>query len=888
MSTQPSPFMAQYLEIKERHPDDLLFFRMGDFYELFFDDAVKAAAALDITLTARGHSHDGEKIPMAGVPFHAAEGYLARLIRQGHRVAVCEQLEDPSEAKKRGYKAVVKRDVVRVVTPGTLTEDTLLDARTANTLAAIGIDRKAQTAGLAVADVSTGRFEVFSCSPEAVEEVVCAILPREILMADKVLARPLFARMTETQDAPITPRPSIKADADVGERLLKEAFDVRALEGFGTFNEAELSACALLLDYLLLTQAGDAPKLDPPARRQASGFMAIDPATRTSLEIESAVSGGRKGSLLHSIDRTVTAIGARKLAANLSRPLLDLDEINARLDAVAHFLEERDLRMSVRTILKSAGDLERARMRLKLGRGGPRDLLALARSLRAGASAADHFRSGLGGLPDLLAKAVQSIDLEVQPQLSKLVADLEAAIDEEAPLLARDGGFVKSGYDQELDQARNLRDDSRKVIAALQAQYAEMSGVSTLKIRHNKVLGYFVDVTARNAAALQTAPLDQTFIHRQTIASAVRFTTAELGDLDGRISRADEEARSRELDIFTALSEACEAQSNLLLAAGEAIATIDVASSIADWVEETDAVRPQLDNSTRFDVEAGRHPVVEASLRAAGQGFTANNCILDASGNAGARLMIVTGPNMAGKSTYLRQNALLAILAQSGCFVPARSFSLGMVDRIFSRVGASDDLARGRSTFMVEMIETAAILNQSTQRAFVIMDEVGRGTATFDGLAIAWASAEHLHEKNRCRAIFATHYHELTELAEKLDHAANASLRAKEWNGDLIFLHDVQAGAADKSYGVQVARLAGMPRSVVKRAETVLKRLEKEAEKGGAGLTDLPLFAGLQEEQVLPEPSIIEARLKEVDPDALNPRQALELIYELRADLPDS
>ena len=880
--------MAQYLEIKARHPDALLFFRMGDFYELFFEDAETAAAALDITLTARGHSHDGEKIPMAGVPYHAAEGYLSRLIRMGHRVAVCEQLEDPAEAKKRGYKAVVKRDVVRIVTPGTLTEDSLLEARSANVLAAVGLNGQGDRAGIALADISTGRFEVLACNAETTQEMLAAIAPREVLISDNVLVRPLFADLSEILSTPVTPRPKVKADPGLGERLLKQVFEVSALDAFGDFTQAELSASALLMDYVILTQAGDAPRLDPPQRRVGQSVMAIDPATRASLEIDTAIGGGRKGSLLHAIDRTLTAPGARRLADHLSRPLMDLAQINARLDAVAYFLDNREARIEVRDVLKRAADIERARMRLKLGRGGPKDLLAIAAGLDAGKAIAAIMSNGLGGVPDLIGGACENLDLDRHETLKELTQKLIAAIDPDAPVLVRDGGFIRAGFDQTLDEARSLRDDSRKIIMGLQARYAETTGVTSLKVKHNKVLGYFVDVSARNAPTLQNAPHDTEFIHRQTIASAVRFTTAELGDLDQRISRAEQDAKTRELKLFDGLVEDCEVESDALRKSAEALAAIDVAAALAEWAEEAGCVRPHVDESFSFLAEGVRHPVVEAALRREGEGFTANDCRLDADGrNSDPRLVIVTGPNMAGKSTYLRQNVLMAILAQAGCYVPATALNMGLVDRIYSRVGASDDLARGRSTFMVEMIETAAILNQSTERAFVILDEVGRGTATFDGLAIAWAAVEHLHETNKCRAIFATHYHELTDLADRLDHAANVSLRAKEWNGQLVFLHDVKPGPADKSYGVQVAKLAGMPKSAVKRAKDVLARLEGEALQGGvAPLVDLPLFAMVAEEVESPlEPSEVEKDLVGLDLDGLTPREALNLLYELKGKL---
>ncbi|MEM8920366.1 MAG: DNA mismatch repair protein MutS, partial [Pseudomonadota bacterium] len=659
----PTPFMAQYLEIKARHPDSLLFFRMGDFYELFFDDAEVAAAVLDITLTARGQ-HKGDPIPMAGVPYHAADGYLARLIRAGHRVAVCEQLEDPAAAKARGSKAVVKRDVVRVVTPGTLTEDNLLDRRSANVLAAIGLAAGGAEAALALADVSTGRFEIFACAPEAIGEELSAVSPGEIVVAEAAYARPMIAGLLGELNAPAAPRPSPKADPKSGERLLKDAFGVSALDAFGVFSRAELSAAGLLLDYMSLAQAGGAPRLDPPLRRTSQATMAIDRATRASLEIDRSAQGVRKGSLLAAVDRTLTSPGARMLADRLARPLTDVEAIDARLDAVAYFVDDPDKRDAVREELKAGADIERARMRLKLGRGGPRDLLALKSGLMAGERAAARLMGALGGPPEELASAAAPLSLAEQPDLAGFVRTLDKAISPDAPALLRDGGFIAAGFDPALDEARGLRDDSRKIIASLQAKYAEEAGVPSLKIKHNNVLGYFIDVTARNAGPLTEAPLNETFIHRQTLASAVRFTTTELADLDGRIARADEEARAREVAIFNDLVAQADALSSPIAAAADGLARIDVAGGLAQWAAETSAIRPEVDASTAFDVEAARHPVVEAALRVEGEGFTANDCRLDATGEAGPRLLLVTGPNMAGKSTYLRQNVLLAILAQ--------------------------------------------------------------------------------------------------------------------------------------------------------------------------------------------------------------------------------
>jgi DNA mismatch repair protein MutS len=881
MSNTPSPFMAQYLEIKARHPDALLFFRMGDFYELFFEDAKIAAAELDITLTARGQNK-GEPIPMAGVPYHAAEGYLARLIKSGHRVAVCEQLESPEEAKKRGYKAVVKRDVVRIVTPGTLTEDSLLDARSANILCAVTVSASGVSCGLALADVSTGRFEVFAIPPENLGETLGAIRPKELLLDEASHGLPLVSQVLDAVDVAVTPRPNAKASDVVGERLLKSVMGVKSLDAYGSFDKAELTAVALLLDYLLLTQAGEAPRLDPPRRIQGDGYVAIDPSTRASLELDQSMQGGKKGSLLAAIDKTVTASGARLLAEHISRPLLDISKINARLDAVSMFMEDRDLRDEVRSRLKGGADIERARMRLQLERGGAKDLLVIAKGLQLGDEIASLLKKRVSGRPAIIEESVQALDLSKAEKLKALVEELLSAIAEDAPVLLRDGGFIASGYDDALDGVRSLRDDSRQIIAGLQAEYIEKSGVSSLKIRHNKVLGYFIDVTTRNADALQTEEHSSFFIHRQTLASAMRFTTTELGELDGRIARAEEESKARELELFKDLVAKVESVSGEVRAAASALALIDVASANAEWADDVKAVRPTLDTSTIFEAEAARHPVVEAVLRQQGEGFTANDCHLDAAGEGKPRTLVITGPNMAGKSTYLRQNALLAILAQAGAFVPAQSLKLGIVDRVFSRVGASDDLSRGRSTFMVEMIETAAILNQAGPKALVILDEVGRGTATYDGLAIAWAAVEHLHATNKCRAIFATHYHELTELADQLDHAANASLRAKEWQGDLVFLHDVKSGPADKSYGVQVAKLAGLPLKAVKRAETVLKRLEGEVESGGKQLSDLPLFAAIAEPMIELQPSEVEDALRSINLDNTTPKEALDILYSLK------
>jgi DNA mismatch repair protein MutS len=868
--------MAQYLAAKAEHPDALLFFRMGDFYELFFEDAERASAAIGITLTKRGQ-HGGEPIPMAGVPWHQAENYLSKLIRSGFKVAVCEQLEDPAEAKKRGGKAIVQRGVVRVVTPGTLTEEGLLDARAANRLAAVAFT--SEGAAIAWADVSTGAFETRALKPGAVEEEVAALAPAELLATDLDAAHVNeAARIT---GAALTLRPAVKADAKAAARRIKAAFEVAALDAFGDFGAAELSAMGLLLDYIELTQAGASPRLMPPRRNAERAFMAIDAATRAALEIERSVRGSREGSLLACVDRTVTAAGGRMLGERIARPLTDVAAINARLDAVQFFLDAPDRRKAAREELRAAGDLARALTRLALGRGGPRDLASLRDGLFSGDQAAARCIDPANDAPAEIARACAALSLAAHVESASLAQILASALAPDLPLLARDGSFIASGYDAALDEARALRDDSRKVIAALQAKYAEETGIPGLKLKHNNVLGYHIDATTKQAEALMAPPHSARFIHRQTNAGSVRFTTTELAELDAKIARAGDAALARELALFKDFAARAAANEAPIRAAAEALASLDVAAGLAEWAEETQGTRPEIDETTALLAEGGRHPVVEEGVRREGQGFTPNDARLDAEGRSGPRLLVVTGPNMAGKSTYLRQIALLAVLAQSGSFVPARKLRLGVVDRVFARVGASDDLARGRSTFMTEMVETAAILNQAGSRALVVLDEIGRGTATFDGLAIAWAVAEHLHEANKCRAVFATHYHELTRLAEKLEAGANAHLRAKEWKGDLIFLHEVAPGAADRSYGIQVAKLAGLPKSAVERARAVLQRLEASGGSTRMEIADeLPLFAQVLEEHA---PSALEAALAETNPDHLSPKEALELLYRLKA-----
>jgi len=869
-----SPVMVQYHEIKQANPGCLLFFRMGDFFELFFEDAVAAAQALDIALTKRGR-HDGADIPMCGVPVHTAEAYLARLIRAGFKVAICDQIEDPAEAKRRGAK-MLRRAVVRVVTAGTLTEEGLLDARRHNYLA--GLAEAGGEMGLAWLDLSTGAFQLAPTSEPALAGDLARLAPGEILLPERLLTRPALLELLAEWKPALTPMPNPRFESEAGRRRLQEFYGVGTLDGFGNFGRAELAAAGALVDYVGLTQQGRAPHLDPPRRLAPHSVIQIDAATRRNLELVTTLAGERKGSLLATIDRMVTAAGARLLTDHLAAPLTEPAPIAARLDAVQFFVDRPETRAALRERLRHCPDIERALTRLSLGRGGPRDLAALRQSLGETASLREMLAAprdiapGLVPLPERLVEAQRGLG-----EHSALVERLGRALADELPLFARDGGFIAAGYSSELDEWKSLRDESRRMIAALQGRYAGETAIGALKIRHNNVIGYYIEVSANHAGKLGPE-----FIHRQTMAGAQRYTTAELAELETKIASAAERALALELRLYEDLVGEVMARRGEIAATAAALANLDLATALAELAAEAGWVRPTVEEGTAFEILAGRHPTVAAALAASGNGggFVANDCAL-----AENRIWLVTGPNMAGKSTFLRQNALIAILAQMGSYVPARAARIGIVDRLFSRVGAADDLARGRSTFMVEMVETAAILNQAGPSAFVILDEIGRGTATFDGLSIAWATLEQLHEVNRCRTLFATHYHELTALAAKLPALACHTMRVKEWKGDVVFLHEVGPGTADRSYGIHVAKLAGLPKSVTARAEEVLGVLEK-GEQGGALARladDLPLFsAARRHAEPPPRQSEADAVLRETRPDELSPREALDLVYRLR------
>jgi DNA mismatch repair protein MutS len=891
-----TPMMVQYLSIKKEHPEGFLFYRMGDFYELFFDDAVNAASLLDIALTKRG-KHLGSDIPMCGVPVHSHETYLNRLIQKGFKVCVCEQTEDPTETKKRGAKAVVHREVLRVVTPGTLSEDILLDARRNNYLATVA--GAGGGLGLAWVDISTGEFLMQGLKAGDLEAALARVAPGELLVSESLLEiEELVETFTEWKDT-LCPLPAPRFDSANGSKRLQEFYGVKSMDAFGDFSRSELAAAGALLDYLELTQKGRRPRLAPPKKLAEGAVMEIDSATRRNLELTQTLNGSSGNSLLGIIDRTLSGPGARLLGAHLAAPLTDPGKINIRLNMVQYFSDFDHLRKALRDILKQCPDIERALSRLTLRRGGPRDLAAVCNGLKA----ACKIRSLLKK-----TKKNNSINLKIPEGVlsaifdlgyhDKVIKKLTSFLALELPLYARDGGFIASAYSPKLDELRSLRDKSRRLITQLQVRYVEETGIQALKIKHNNMLGYFIELSVRNAEKISTDQIE-TFIHRQTMASAIRYSTLELGDLENHISRAGEQALALELKLFEELVEEIMDSVEPIALAAHAQARLDVAQGLATLAGEANYVRPDVDYSRDFFIIGGRHPVVEAALsKNVAQAFIANDCRLVGGDENGTNslakdgcLWLLTGPNMAGKSTFLRQNALIAVLAQMGSFVPAEYAKIGIIDRLFSRVGAADDLARGRSTFMVEMVETAAILHQAGSRALVILDEIGRGTATFDGLSIAWAVAEHLHENNRCRALFATHYHELSALSSRLVGLRCQTMRVKEWQEEIIFLHEVGPGSADRSYGIHVGSLAGLPKSVIGRASEVLDTLEKGDKSSAMSCLadDLPLFRNMQETQgfVKKTPSEVELAIATLDVDSITPREALEMIYTLKGKLGD-
>ncbi|MGH1455573.1 MAG: DNA mismatch repair protein MutS [Alphaproteobacteria bacterium] len=882
-----TPMMAQYHALKDEHPGCILFYRMGDFYELFYDDAIKASEILDITLTRRGKSN-GDDIAMCGVPFHSYEPYLAKLIRAGLKVAICEQTETPDQAKARAKKdgkspskALVNREAVRIVTQGTLTEDHLLDARKNNYICSISLI--GNDYGVAWLDLSTGSFTVQSCTKKTLRTTIERIEPSEIIHSD-LISNTHSDIFSALHNKP-SPQPSGFFDSHSAQKHLEKTFKIQSLDGLGDLSRAEISACGALVDYVVRTQKGKTPYIEKPRKQYCGSVMDIDAATRKNLELTRTLAGERKGSLLDAIDCTVTGAGARLLQSWISAPLADVAPINARLDRVECLFTDIELQSILRDFMRGVPDIERSLSRITVGRSGPKDLAVI----RDGLIQSEVIRAELQN--NTAAKPVFSKELDSlaqSPDNAALQDRLKKALEDVPPALARDGGFVREGYSDKLDDLRKLRNDSRTHIAALQSKYQKQSSVDTLKIKYNNVLGYFIEVPAKKADALMVKANDSNeqqrsnqFVHRQTLANSVRFTTPELAEMERDILSAAEKIVAIENQIFNELVTQISALSQTIGKVAQALACIDVAAALAYLAKDFGYVRPQIDSSMTFDIIDGRHPVVERFLQKNSESFVPNDCNL----NSNQKLWLITGPNMAGKSTFLRQNALIAILAQCGSFVPVKSAHIGVVDKCFSRVGASDDLARGQSTFMVEMVETASILNQSTERSLVILDEIGRGTATYDGLSIAWACVEYLHNVNRCRSLFATHYHELTALDETLDTLDCYTVQVKEWKDDIIFMHKVVQGIANRSYGIHVAQLAGIPTEVINRAEHILEMLQSDAASNISSksvVNELPLFNVENKKNLKQGVSKLEKALYEISPDTLSPRDALDLIYKLK------
>jgi DNA mismatch repair protein MutS len=871
--TTLTPAMRQYFEAKRQYRHALVFFRMGDFYELFYEDALVASRALDLTLTSRSKDASGTAVPMCGVPHHAADGYIARLVKKGYRIAICEQVEDPKKAK-----GVVKREVVRVVSPGTLADTTYLDAREPSFLLAIAPTsdphHRATEYGVALLDLSTGEFDVADYrGPEglqALRDEIAVLRPREIVVAngyDVNTAIPEVARL----NLPVTEVDGWHFDLESARQTLIDQLRVSSLDGFGLERrQSAIAAAGALVRYLRDSQKAELAHVRTIRVKHAADTLLIDPTTLEHLEVVESTEGTRDGSLLHEIDRTITPMGGRLLRAWLLRPLVVLERIRDRLDAVEAFAVHATDRAKLREVFKGIQDLERLMSRIALSTAGPRDLSAL----RASLACVPRVTFLLDGLE---APLVRSLRGELD-ELADVRTWIETAIADEAPALARDGGFVRDGVDPELDDLRRISRSGRQVIAEMEAQERTRTGIGSLKVRFNRVFGYYIEVSKSN---LHAVPPD--YHRKQTIAGGERFITPALKEYEEKVLGADERILERELAMFEALRARVAAEAPRVLDTARALAGLDVLAALAETATVANYTKPHVSDDDEIAAIDVRHPVVE---RLAGGAFVPNDVRLDC---ALAQLVIITGPNMGGKSTYLRQVALLCLLAQTGSFVPARDAKVGIVDRLFARVGASDNIARGQSTFMVEMQETAQILNGATSRSLVVLDEIGRGTATFDGLSIAWAVAEYLAKQgpSRPRTLFATHYHELTDLADAVPGVVNMHVAAREWKDDIVFLHKILPGRSDRSYGIQVARLAGLPPPVISRARDILHALEQdELSRGGrpaiSGQPTVPQAQLGLFESSSPVEERLRDRLREVDLDRTTPMDALQLLQELK------
>jgi DNA mismatch repair protein MutS len=879
MSSAATPAMRQYLDAKQQHRDAILFFRMGDFYEMFYEDALVASRALELTLTSRSKETNGGGIPMCGVPFHAVDGYITKLVRKGFRVAICDQVEDPRKAK-----GIVKREVVRVVSPGTLTDAGYLDAREPAFLLALAFRAGAtaaapQTLGAALLDLSTGEFSaaeyVGDQGQQALADELAILKPREVIVAsDTSLAErsPLLAaaNLTTTAVDPWT------FDPEAARRALLDQLRAGALEGFGLDGHpAAVSAAGALVQYLRGTQKVDLAHVRGIVYRQRADALLIDPTTLKHLELVDGSDGGRAGSLLDELDRTMTSLGSRLLRSWLLRPLVALEPIRDRLDAVEDFAFRTTDRGKFRDVIKAVQDMERLVARAALGTAGPRDLVGLKQSL----TVIPRVKTVLH---DVQAPLVRSLVAELD-DLTDVRDLIDRTLVDDASALARDGGFTRDGVDPELDDLRTISRSGKQVIAEMEERERARTGIHSLKIRFNRVFGYYIEISKSN---LHAVPAD--YHRKQTIAGGERFITPALKEYEEKVLGADERILERELELFDALRRSVAAEAPRIQASARAIAALDVLAALAEDAAVNNYIKPHVHDGDELVVADARHPVVERRTSAAGEPFVPNDITLNGSAS---QLVILTGPNMGGKSTFLRQTALVCVMAQAGSFVPAREAKIPLVDRIFARVGASDNIARGHSTFMVEMQETANILRAATSRSLVVLDEIGRGTATFDGLSIAWAVAEYLatHATVRPKTLFATHYHELTDLADATPGVVNFHVAAREWKDDIVFLRKIVPGRSDRSYGIQVARLAGLPPSVIQRAREILSALERdELARGGR-----PSVSGTPSEpqqqlglfQAAPADDRLRERLRAIDVDATTPLEALTLLAELKSQV---
>ncbi len=860
MPIKHTPMMQQFFEIKAKVPECLLFYRMGDFYELFFDDAIIASKILDITLTKRG-THQGEDIAMCGVPVHSHESYLHRLIDSGKKIAICEQLEDPKEAKKRGPKSVVHRDITRIITPGTITEDNLLNARNHNFLCALVHHGK--NIALAWLDISTGDFFTENVAWHDLSHLLHRLDPSEILLADE--KREFFAGIIEPLLDKITFLPLSRFDHKNTEIYLSDFFTM-PISSLGDFSKTQIIAAGSLIDYVRIMQVNVMPHIKKLQNSETNHYMQIDKNARLSLEICDSIHG-RQYSLLAKIDHCRSAGGARLLKSWLNAPLCQIDEITARhqsIQAMQDFSKNHaETYQQTTDLLTKIGDMERSLNRLSLERGSPRDMRIIADNVQYSFELKSLLASNIHDMPAMIQKAFAEIH-----HLSQLQNKLQSALKTELPALIRDGGFIKESFSAQLDHLQKLNHDGKQILLALEQKYKKQSGVESLKIKQNNVLGIFIEIPVRHSEKLTTD-----FIHRQSTANTARFTTQMLEQSARDIMDAKHKATALEIELFTVLKQEILQHSTEIFDIADALSLFDLLTSHAEFAKKRDYHCPTINESVNWNITQGRHPIVELSgthKSNAQQNFIANDCDLSATGF----LWILTGPNMAGKSTFLRQNALIAVMAQAGLYVPVTHAEIGIIDRLFSRVGAGDDIARGHSTFMVEMLETSHILNNATEKSLVILDEIGRGTATFDGLSLAHAITEYLHDNIKCRTLFATHYHELNLLQAHCKHLVSMHIAVEEYQGEILFSHQIKQGSANRSYGIHVAKLAGINDAIVARASTILQSLEENK-----NIETLPKHDW---QAIKKDDSAIIDLLQKINPDELPPREALDCLYKLK------